>query len=575
MGRSQVRRQQQSSLGRSLIASMFLGLFALSVVGAKARAEDLVLDFLYGSEKEKWITKATETYNNAGHAVKGRKVVIKPIATGSGEAMDALVSGRSKAQLFSPASGLFIELGNSRAKRNPKDGKPLVGDTRTLVLSPVVIAMWEPMAKALGWPEKRIGWSDVLKLATDKEGWASVGHPEFGQFKFGHTHPYHSNSGLISVLAEACAGAGVAPGEILTKEQLGLPATAEFVRGIESSMVYYGKSTGFFADEMFATGPQFLSASVLYESSVIESYDRVKHPPSGEYQKEKFPVVAIYPSDGTFWSDHPIGIVDRNVKGPEESQAAREYIDFLLAKPQQMLAMETGFRPGDDGIALAAPLDKAHGVDPEVDIPVRPIPTSDVMDSVLDLWRQNKRRPHVTIILDRSQSMLADQKMVFAKLGIAEAVNRLGDDDRLSILLFNDRVNPLIKDGEVREVRAKALAAIPNILAAGQTALYDVLKVALDDLEQNGRGDLINAIVLLSDGQDTSSKNAKIDDILNRLRNNNERSSVRVFTIYYGKDASKKEMELIAKTSRAKSFEGTPENIRKVIDEISIFYADK
>jgi len=560
-----------------VVTPLLLAVIALGVRGGPARGEDLVIEFLHSSEKEAWVNKVTPAYNRAGHAVNGRKVVVKTVAAGSGEAVDDLLSGRSKAQLFSPASGLFIEKGNARAAKagGGGGGGGLVGPTKTLVLSPVVIAMWEPMAKALGWPGKPVGWADVLRLASDPKGWAALGHPEFGLFKFGHTHPEHSNSGFLSVLAEAHAGAGVPPGGVLTAKDLKDPKVSAFLRGIESSVVYYGRSTGFFANAMFASGPQYLSAAVLYESSVIESYDRVKHPPSKDYDKDRFPVVAVYPADGTFWSDHPVGLVDRNVKDADERRAADDYVEYLLAKPQQVLAMESGFRPGDDGIPLAAPIDKAHGVDPDLDVPVRQVPSDDVLNDVLGLWRENKRHARVTLVLDRSQSMLAQQKMVFAKQGAAEGVTLLGDDDRLSILLFDSKPVWLVRDGEAKAVRPQALAAIPNIMAQGQTSLYDALKLTLDDIEQGGREDLINAVVLLSDGQDTSSKQATLKGTLDRLRAGSERSKVRVFTIYYGADARKDEMEQIAKAAGAAAFEGKPENIRKVFEEIFIFFGER
>jgi len=87
---------------------------------------------------------------------------------------------------------------------------------------------------------------------------------------------------------------------------------------------------------MFAAGPQYLSAAVLYESMVIESYG----------QNLQFPVVAIYPKEGTFWSDHPIGIVNRDWVTPAHKEAAQIYIKYLLARPQQERAMQYGFRPG-------------------------------------------------------------------------------------------------------------------------------------------------------------------------------------------------------------------------------------
>ena len=70
---------------------------------------------------------------------------------------------------------------------------------------------------------------------------------------------------------------------------------------IEKAVVHYGSSTGFFGKTLYKNGMAYLSAAVLYENMVIESYDKAK--------PEK-PLVAIYPKEGTFWSDHPVGVVD-------------------------------------------------------------------------------------------------------------------------------------------------------------------------------------------------------------------------------------------------------------------------
>ena len=43
------------------------------------------------------------------------------------------------------------------------------------MLTPLVIAMPEPMAEP-------IGFSDIFELSTSGEGWAALGHPEWGPF---------------------------------------------------------------------------------------------------------------------------------------------------------------------------------------------------------------------------------------------------------------------------------------------------------------------------------------------------------------------------------------------------------
>lgn len=44
------------------------------------------------------------------------------------------------------------------------------------------------MAQALGWPDQPIGWETMVELAADPQGWLRYGRPEWGQFRFGHTH---------------------------------------------------------------------------------------------------------------------------------------------------------------------------------------------------------------------------------------------------------------------------------------------------------------------------------------------------------------------------------------------------
>src|SRR5262249_39881704 len=148
---------------------------------------------------------------------------------------------------------------------------------------------------------------------------------------------------------------------------------------------------------MFEGGPGYLSAAVLYENMVIESYDPKYHQP--------FPVVAIYPKEGTFWSDLPVGIVDRPWVTPEHRQAAQAYIDYLMAPAQQARALPYGFRPSWVEVKLAAPIDAAHGVDPAEPHTTLPVPNAPVIDAILGVWRQNKRHASITLVLDTSGSM--------------------------------------------------------------------------------------------------------------------------------------------------------------------------
>src|SRR5262249_26331326 len=153
-----------------------------------------------------------------------------------------------KPHVFSPASGAYVTLMNRAWLSQAGHTSALCPPGEPVVLSPLVIAMWRPMAEALGWPKKALGWKDLLSVNANPKGWGAQGHPEWGPFKLGHTHPEFSNSGLLSILAEAYAGAKKTRG--LTAADVQAKATKDLVAGVEKTIVHYGKSTGFFADKM-------------------------------------------------------------------------------------------------------------------------------------------------------------------------------------------------------------------------------------------------------------------------------------------------------------------------------------
>lgn len=550
---------------------LFVGLSLLPACKPKSRSESeptsssantLELTFTYGSEKEKWINQVTGEFNRANHRTStGKRIFVRAIPMGSGEAIDEVMEGRREPHLISPASAAFIKLGNATSRS--KFGKDLIGPTDNLVLSPVVIAMWKPMAEAIGWGKKPIGWSDILALARSQKGWEAYGFPQWGRFKFGHTHPQFSNSGLISLFAEMYAGSGKTAG--LTVADVNKSHTIDFLSGIEKSVVHYGSSTGFFGRQMFSNGPQYLSAAVLYENMVIESYSQSNLP---------FPVVAIYPKEGTFWSDHPIGIVEREWVTPEHQEAAKTYIQFLLQRPQQERAIAYGFRPGAVDVPLAAPIDEAHGVDPKEPKTTLEVPSVPVMDAILNVWQQKKKPANIVLVMDTSGSMNEHGKMQSAREGARQLVSLLSDGDRLSLLPFSTKPAWAGQSLLVKTDRDELSRTISSLFAQGGTALYDSIDLGYQYLLTQNRdqaADSILSVVVLTDGEDTESK-MHLDELMDRIHFDGETHTIHVFTIAYGKDARKDILNRIAETTQAKSYEGTPDNIVGVFKDISTFF---
>ena len=517
------------------------------------------LTLLYGSEKRAWITDVTDAFNAGNTQVAGKRVHVSAVPLGSGECIDEVMSERRKADLVSPASLAFVKLGNADSRA--KTGRDLIGPTDNLVLSPVVIAMWKPMAQAIGWPGRAIGWSDVLMLARNPSGWAAYGHPEWGRFKFGHTHPEYSNSGLISTFAIAYAATGKTAG--LTTADVASPHTADFMGRIESAVPHYGSSTGFFADRMIDNGPGYLSAAVLYESLVVDA--------ARQHPNIQFPLVAIYPREGTFWSDHPVGVVQRDWVTPEKQEAAKAYVQYLLARPQQEKALRYGFRPADPAIPLGPPLSPESGVDPGQPKTTLEVPSPPVMNAVIELWRARKKKANVVLVFDTSGSMRDDNKLVSARAGALQLLSMLADDDTLSLLPFSSDMRWSGRNMRMGDSRLLAETTINLLVADGGTRLYDSIDEAYRHLAQHPQPDRISAVVALTDGQDTESV-LKLPELLKRIRPDEEHRPIRVFTIGYGADADVNVLKSIADDTQAKFYKGTPQNIREVFKEIATFF---
>lgn len=549
----------------SVFTILSLILSACGVVEQFLPGEQITVSIVYGSEKQEWLEPLVTQFNaERNKTADGKIIVIEATAMGSIESARGIVDGALQPTVWSPASSIYIPVANAEWKKSHADDL-VTGSPNDLVLSPVVIAMWRPMAQTLGWPDKALGWEDIAALATSEEGWSAYGHPEWGAFKFGHTHPSYSNSGIVSIIAETYAGLGKQRG--LTESDLKSPELKEFMLGVESSVIHYGTSTGFFGERMFERGPSYLSAAVLYENLIVAQETKRL---GG--QSSQIPVAAIYPKEGAFWSNHPYAVLNAPWVTPEQKDAAGLFETFLLDKPQQLKALEYGFRPADPSIPLTAPLNAEHGVDIAQPKTILEIPSAAVITGIEALWRENKKPVDLVVVMDISGSMRGD-KITSARSSLMQFVSKLDDNDRLQINLFNDQISTLTPLTPIGEKRQQVIDSVSGIFEINNTSLYDAVLNAYDGLEAEGNPDHIRAIVVLSDGEDTASL-ATLNDVIQKVQASEEEggNAIKVFTIAFGDDADADILKQIAEPGGGKQYNSSPETIQKIYDEIATFF---
>jgi Ca-activated chloride channel family protein len=531
---------------------------------ATAPAGALRVTFPYSPEKDELLKPLIARFNASKTQVGGKAVFVEGKSESSGITEQRIAQGRAQPVAWSPASTLWGRLLNFEADN--ADNPYVADENPSIVRTPLVIAMWEPMAKALGYPDKPLGFEDILKLARSKAGWADYGLPEYGAFKLVHTNPDYSTSGLSAVVAEYYAATGKTEG--LRPEDITGKAR-EQVRAIERSIVHYGNNSLFIADQMRKGGLGYASAVAMEEATLLEfNLDKGR----GSLPK----LVAIYPKEGTFISDSPFIVLNADWVTPELREGALAFQRFLAKEiTPEIAARFGGFRPADPETAPVAPITTANGVDPKQ--PERELdpPEPRVLALLKRTWREDRKPANVLLVLDTSGSMGDESRLDNAKEGLKVFLEQVAPQDRVGLTTFSDQITPLVPVGPFRQNKGELQQTISRLPADGGTAFYDATADAyarVRDLAD--RDDRINAVVLLTDGNDQDSERTRESVVQELERQDDSSTQVRVFTIAYSPGAlgARKALAEIAAASGGNSYTGDTKNIESVYGKISSFF---
>lgn len=531
-------------------------------------ANSLAIEISSSNTKEDWMNAVVTQFNAEQHKVaSGDAIFVTVKHVTSGGSQKAILDGVSKPVVWSPGDQSWVDEAN-RVWRD-RNGKLLIPEACTQsIFAPIGFAMWRPMAEALGWPDKPIAWDDIVKLSADPQGWETLGHPEWGQFKFGHTHPDYSNVGLLAMTSLAYSTLGKTEG--LTADEVYSDTVVQAFAGVEQNTYHYGLQSRPLMQILAQRGPDYLHAVTTSEAETLKT--------NAEFGSTmRYPLVFIFPAKGTFWSEQPYCVLDAEWVSDDQKEAAGIFKDYLLDKKQQEMAITYYLRPVDDSIPLHAPLTLDSGTDPRVtteSIPALESPSAEVSSAVKDVFHQTKKKATIVMLLDISGSM-EGEKMKSAIESSVNFVGRLDPNDEIFLMVFGG-------DGEVYElgggragdIGEQLIDKLNGLFANGNTPLYDAVCSAtqkINELQANHEANDENrlyGIVLLSDGQDTASANTQ-NQMFNCLPSGENVTGTKVFTIAFGEDAEADLMLRIANRTNGKTFKGDPASIESIYNAIS------
>lgn len=469
--------------------------------------------------------------------------------------------------LFAPSVRHWLALVNYQTGRQIFD----VNGARATAIAPVVIAIWESRLNAIKAknPGEEIGWQELFEVFNSPDGWRSYGLSGRQAVYYGHTDPFVSSTALSTLLAEFYASSRYNAGNInadrLTMDQVNDPKVQAGVRQIESLIKHYSQRTTEFK-EYIAQGPDYLDFVALEENDLIYiNQGKTEYKPP-----EK--LVALYPKEGTFLHDHPFAVPNAPWVSEEQRQAAAIFTDFVLLKENQQKVLESGFRPANPDVPLGYPIAPELGVDPAQPKVLLPVPEPAVLATVQQSWQLVKKQADVVILIDTSGSMNDGDKIGRAKEAIVTFLEDQPSQNNVSLVRFDTRVETLAPMGSLETNREEILAQVQNLRARGNTALYDALIQAVEELIADPDASRIKAVLLLSDGQDTASQ-ASLNQVVRVISNaRNSRTPVLVIPVAYGSDADINALSNIARASDTRVQSGDAENIKRILEIIGSYF---
>jgi Ca-activated chloride channel homolog len=476
-----------------------------------------------------------ESFNSEDHETSsGRPIEVVVVQCDSAVQADDLVSRVKSAgpvedgcrvdgesapdpTIVTPQSSDWLVDINHRAGRDVVD----LATTDNIAETWLGIVTHRAMAECLGWPDKELGYADIIVLRADPEGWET--HVDCAQAEWGRrpklafTNPSTSTSGRNVLVSLYSIAAGKSPAD-LTVDDIERPDVVDYVKEFQDLVDHYMPGT-IPLNTKIAQGPEYGHFFLMPEDNLVNLYlgNEKAFGPDGTPQPVP-PIqdlVMIYPKEGSVLNGNPAGLVSASWVSDDSREAAREWIDYLRDDDQQERFAGAGFRP-PAGTERAVDVQQFATWGLRAEPPTTTIEPGDlqpaVLERIMDSWSAVKNPAIVTFVVDVSGSMAGVplEQVQAGLLRVVDAIagtNNPDNSNQVGLVTFSDDVITAIPPAPIQSSKYDVADAIDAMSAHGSTALYDAVAhaVAITDTAP-GDPRATRAVVVLSDGAATSGR---------------------------------------------------------------------
>jgi Ca-activated chloride channel family protein len=478
------------------------------------------------------------------------------------------------------------EVGLARA--TSAAGEMLGGDVVSIARSPTVIAMPQPMAEAVGWPDSDLSWNTVAKLAAAENAWAEQGHDEWGPFKLSLVEGVDSEPSMTSVEALTQA-VGAVPAEASSSEAASaeqFEARAQLLL-LERHVEYLGANTQEQIEQLReADGSgellQTVSALPLTEQQAWQFNNGGSE---GGTQPE-IPLTVWYPPDGGPDADYPFAVLKAPWSDQATSFAAGAFLDLLQSPDGQQQLQRFGFR---DASRQATPDLEQDTLRPDMAPPEPERADAAQVAPVLQAWRGLSQTGNILTAIDVSGSMQTEvpgtgaTRLELSAQGSIAGLQLFDPNTIDGLWEFSTNIGPngedyreLIPLGELDEEvngvprREAAMTALQGLRPREDTGLYDTIAAAYAHLQDNYQPDRINALVVFTDGKNDDDDGMTLQELQAQLRQRvDPEREVVILAVGYGPEADFEALNAITTVTDGKLYKlQQPEDIRNVFIDV-------
>ncbi|HET9139849.1 substrate-binding and VWA domain-containing protein [Actinophytocola sp.] len=400
----------------------------------------------------------------------------------------AVSDGTEPPDVWIPESTMWLQRAQDKGAWNT----PVTGSS--IANSPVVIAITEETAAELGWPQKKIGWVDLIGPNAK----VKIGMPDPAREPVG----VYTLFGLREVIKTAPdpAAAGTA-----AMRKLSLNTLSE-------------------NSELFARLPGGTSQDKPLDGFPTSENALLRH----NAAQQTGQLVAVYADPAIPSLDYPYVVL------PETSEAKRDvaakFLDRLQAQETSDALADAGFRTPDGKTLRDRGKEGRTSNDPLTPVPV---PDAAAAVSVLNTWATVNLSGRVQVLIDVSGSMAEPvpgsgrSRMDLTMQAAIAGVDLFKPTTKIGWWTFSTKLDG-DKDYTVllpmRTVAEhKASGAIDNLKAVkakegGGTGLYDSVLAAMRDARANWEPGRINVVTVLTDGKNDDRDSISLEQLIAELK---------------------------------------------------------